>query len=585
MSSSPLSARHRALKSYRLPVGVAVAAVVTAGLVSGLGPAEAANKVVTANLVDQSDTRATGHNVFENGKVRVYTEGATATDKAAGYFDVNRTLSAVAAVEPTMSWTANIGVNTLRPGLQLKVDFNGDGSIDGILVGEPTYANGDPLYGNVWWASNSSAAFVKAGAPSHSGGYGSDNNGTLAQWKTAFPAAKVVQGGWSLGSGVKGDGFINNFVIAGDTYTFAPAPAQTTKVLTAADVDTSETRSQGTNTFLPEGGVEIKTVLAPTSSQAKSAGYFSTNALPLSAAGEPSLNYTNYEGALLPSTQLVVDFDNDGLPDGTLVGEPKYANGNVLYGNDWWLTNGSSAIVKADAPQHGGGFGSENHGTLAEWRGVFPQAKILFGGWSLGSGVQGHGVINSITIGSTKYTFIGIPPNAAPTAAPVAASTPFGAAKTVTLAGSDPDGDPLTYTVGTSEQGTVSLNGNQATFTPAYGFSGTATFDYTVKDAGHPAVGNTVTITVGAPPVDAGFVVNVDVSGTTAKPFVTLSGKTNAPLPIAGSITVSEKGVHLKGSGVIGRNFFIQVGTQTRGTHVYVIAYGGKSATVVVNLP
>ena len=112
-----------------------------------------------------------------------------------------------------------------------------------------------------------------------------------------------------------------------------------------------------------------------------------------------------------------------------------------------------------------------------------------------------------------------------------------------------------------------------------------ASFGYTVKDAGHPAVASTVTITVGAPPVDEGFIVTVTKGGTATKPTVTLTGKTNAPLPVFGSITVSENNVQLKGSGVIARNFNIPLGTQTVGTHVYVIAYGGKSATVVVQTP
>jgi hypothetical protein len=583
MSHPNPRAKHRALKRYTLPVGIVVGGLVTAGIVAGIAPAQAATKIIPANQVDQSETRVTGHNVFADGKVRVYTEGNTSTDKAAGYFDVNKSLAAVAAVEPVMNWTPNLAPNTNKPGEQLKVDFDGDGSIDGILVGEPTYGNGAPLYGNDWWASGSTKAFVNAAAPSHTGGFGSANHGTLAQWKAAFPAARVIQGGWSLGSGVKGDGFIAGFVIGGDTYTFSGAQAVTTKVLSSSDVAQTETRSAGHNTFLPAGGVEILT--DDNSSNAKSAGYFDTNALPLSQAGEPSLDYTNYAGALKPSTQLLVDFDNDGVVDGTLVGEPTYANGNVLYGNDWWLSNGSSEIVKADAPQHGGGFGSDNHGQLSEWRAKFPNAKILGAGWSLGSGVQGHGVINSITVGATKYTFLGVPPNVAPTASPVSASTDFGTAKTVTLAGADADGDALTYAVGTTPNGTVSLTGNQATFTPAYGFSGPATFSYTTKDATHAAVGSTVTVTVGAPPVDAGFVVNVAKGGTAAKPTVTLSGKTNAPLPVAGSITVSEHGVKLKGSGVFGRNFNIPLGTQTVGTHVYVIAYGGKSATVVVQAP
>ncbi|MCZ4498818.1 MAG: Ig-like domain repeat protein [Marmoricola sp.] len=569
--------RHRAFKNYRVPVGIAVGALMTAGLVTAIAPANAATKVVTANLVDQSETRATGHNVFTTpaAGVRVYTEGATSTDKAAGYFDVNRSLNAVAAVEPTMSYTQN-STYTSIPGKQLKVDFNGDGSIDGILVGEP-------VYGNDWWLPGGGKEFVKNGAPSHTGGSGSDNHGTLAQWKSAFPTAKVIQGGWSLGSGALGDGTIKNFVIAGDTYTFAAAPATTNVSLTTDQVDQTRTLAQGTNKFLttPGGGVEIETVLAPDPTKAKSYGIFPVGQS-LSQAGEPKLDYTYVSGDLNPATVLNIDFDGDGSVDGTLVAEPKYPNGANLYGDNWWLSNSSSAFVKADAPDHGGGFGSDNNGKLSEWRNAFPNAKIVTAGWNLGSEQAGHGVINSITVGTTKYGFVG---NTAATAAPVSATTPFGTAKSVVLAGSDAEGDALTYTVGTSPNGTVSLAGNQATFTPAYGFSGTASFGYTVKDATHPAAASTVTIGVGAPPVDTGFVVTVTKGGTATKPTVTLTGKTNAPLAVAGSITVSENGIKLKGSGVLGRNFNIPLGTQTVGTHVYVIAYDGKSATVVVQTP
>ena len=162
---------------------------------------------VYSHTVDLSETRATGHNEFrtDGSGVRVWTEGNTSLDKAAGYFDVNKTLASVG--EPSMSWTPN-GAQTLKPSVQLKTDFDGDGNIDGILVGEPTYADGAVLYGNDWWLSNGSAQFVKDAAPSHAGGSGSDNHGTLDQWRAASPNAKVIQGGWSLGSGVKGDGVI-----------------------------------------------------------------------------------------------------------------------------------------------------------------------------------------------------------------------------------------------------------------------------------------------------------------------------------------------------------------------------------------
>ena len=33
------------------------------------------------------------------------------------------------------------------------------------------------------------------------------------------------------------------------------------------------------------------------------------------------------------------------------------------------------------------------------------EANLLYAGWSLGSGVKGDGIINSITVGLTTYTF------------------------------------------------------------------------------------------------------------------------------------------------------------------------------------
>ena len=97
------------------------------------------------------------------------------------------------------------------------VDFNDDGTRDGILIGEPG------VYGTDWWLNNAAAAFVKAGAPVNGGGSGSGSawHGTLAQWRTAFPAAEVDAFGFSLGSGVKGDGVLNAITFAGTRYTFA----------------------------------------------------------------------------------------------------------------------------------------------------------------------------------------------------------------------------------------------------------------------------------------------------------------------------------------------------------------------------
>jgi hypothetical protein len=74
-----------------------------------------------------------------------------------------------------------------------------------------------------------SASFVLAGAPSHTGGSGSDNHGTLAQWRTAFSKAQVKAFGFSLGSGVLGDYLIKAINFNGTRYTFAPDVQLTNK--------------------------------------------------------------------------------------------------------------------------------------------------------------------------------------------------------------------------------------------------------------------------------------------------------------------------------------------------------------------
>ena len=158
----------------------------------------------------RSDTRATGHYEVVGSGLRVWTEGSTSTDKVAEYVATSTPLADVG--EPSLEYTPTSG--TVPPGYQLVVDFDGDGSSDGILVGET-------VYGEDWWLNNAAAPFVKAGAPSTGGGSGSSWYGTLGEWSEAFPEANVLAFGFSLGSSVKGDGVIDAITFAGTRYTFA----------------------------------------------------------------------------------------------------------------------------------------------------------------------------------------------------------------------------------------------------------------------------------------------------------------------------------------------------------------------------
>ena len=178
--------------------------------------------------------------------------------------------------------------------------------------------------------------------------------------------------------------------------TAANAAPETIDVPTDFVPALSDTRATGHYEVTSTGGLRVWTDGAVGEFN-KVAEYVATST-PLSAAGEPSLDYDPTTGTTPPGFQLVVDFDADGSADGILVGE-------TIYGNDWWLNNAADADVKAGAPVTGGGSGSQWHGTLDQWRGAFPDANVLAFGFSLGSGVLGDGVINAINFAGDRYTF------------------------------------------------------------------------------------------------------------------------------------------------------------------------------------
>lgn len=151
-----------------------------------------------------------------------------------------------------------------------------------------------------------------------------------------------------------------------------------------------DTRSAGHYEYV-ENGLRVWT--DDNSSQAKvSRGI--AHAFPLKNTGVLDLDWTGSTPP--PGINLFVNFGADG--NGTLVYES-------VYGQDLWLTNGSSAAVKANAPVNGGGNGSQWHGTINQWLEKYPDAQVTGIAFSLGSGVLGDGVINSITANCTVFTF------------------------------------------------------------------------------------------------------------------------------------------------------------------------------------
>lgn len=174
---------------------------------------------------------------------------------------------------------------------------------------------------------------------------------------------------------------------------------------------TSETRPAGHNQLLANG-LHIWTDTDVTGSpDPRKAAAYSPTSFPLSGVGNQtiaqSIDYQATSG-ITPGLQLAVDFDHNGTVDGILVGES-------VYGNDWWLSGSAQQFVKDGTPNNSGGYGSQWHGTINEWLNQFPDAQVLQIGYSLGSGVNGNGVIKRITLGCTNYTFgLGTPSNLTP---------------------------------------------------------------------------------------------------------------------------------------------------------------------------
>lgn len=187
--------------------------------------------------------------------------------------------------------------------------------------------------------------------------------------------------------------------------TLAPAAhADATHTVTVRQADLvsvlSDTRTAGHVEFLKDG---LHVWTDDATSNAKAAEYFAvpTQALP----GSASLTWFGTQPQ--PGSQIVFDMDGDRTNANTfniLVGEP-------IYGDDYWYTGGQARAAQRGftCPETTGGFGSDCHGTLAEWQQTLPGAQVYAVGFSLGSGVQGDGVIHDIQVGDTDYQFTSEP--------------------------------------------------------------------------------------------------------------------------------------------------------------------------------
>jgi hypothetical protein len=227
--------------SFTMPAG-SFTANVTAPTVQ---PCEEYTDVITTDLStwDFTQTRATGHYELVDGGLHIWTQGATTTDKVAGYYVASFPLSGLGdeTIAESFEYDGTLGID---PGLQLVMDFDGNGTPEGILVGETIYGGTD------WWLTDSTVLPSPGTAPQTGGGFGSGRHGTINEWLSIYPDAQVAALGFSLGSGVHGDGVINRITLGCVNYTFDLPPTYTVTINKYID-GTQATATTANNAAFP----------------------------------------------------------------------------------------------------------------------------------------------------------------------------------------------------------------------------------------------------------------------------------------------------------------------------------------------
>jgi hypothetical protein len=107
----------------------------------------------------------------------------------------------------------------------------------------------------------------------------------------------------------------------------------------------------------------------------------------------------------------------------------------------------------------------------------------------------------SLSDSGTISITVAPPPNTAPTATDQTVQVPYNTTTAITLAGTDPQSDPLTFaTTGGPSHGLLTGTPPNMTYKPAVGYSGPDSFTFTVSD-GLLSDSGTVSIVVGAAPI------------------------------------------------------------------------------------
>ncbi|WP_370617156.1 DUF6801 domain-containing protein [Mumia qirimensis] len=161
-----------------------------------------------------------------------------------------------------------------------------------------------------------------------------------------------------------------------------------------------------------------------------------------------------------------------------------------------------------------------------------------------------------------------------PTASDVMATTTAGKSVAVTLKGTEPDGQDLSYEAAAPSHGTVKVDGAKATYTPKAGFVGNDTFTYTVSDGSHEATAK-VTVTVGKAATTVRASASATRYGTSSRIAVSVS-------PSAGGRVEVLRGTQVLARTTVvgGRASVLLPRTALKpGTHTLAVRYLGDTST------
>jgi uncharacterized protein (TIGR03382 family) len=163
---------------------------------------------------------------------------------------------------------------------------------------------------------------------------------------------------------------------------------------------------------------------------------------------------------------------------------------------------GDGGDIVADPAQTfaGGGGGGAGGRVKVQWRDSLNDTSTIdvAGGLAGLSGILGGPTVSDDGTNGTSHV---TQQNFPPVAQNVSVTTDEGVDAAVVLAATDPNGDTLTYSVGTPTNGTLSGTAPNLVYTPDAQFSGVDTFTFSATDPGG-LTSNTATVTVTVLPVN-----------------------------------------------------------------------------------